>query len=78
MQNEDPFTGGKMQKIKKPKFNHAISLNFTVTSEHEGWADCLSKDKENVINALMEKINVVLSDESQYAQSFEGFDTTEG
>ena len=67
-----------MQKIKKLKFNHAISLNFTVTSEHEDWADCLSKDKENVINSLMEKINVVLSDESQYAQSFEGFDTTEG
>ncbi len=66
-----------MQKIKKQKFNHAISLNFTVTSEHENCSDCLSKDKEKVINALMEKINVVLSDDAQYSQSFEGFDTIE-
>ena len=66
-----------MQKIKKLKFNHAISLNFTVTSEHEDWFDCLCNEKEKLINALMERINVLLSEDSQYYRSFEHIDTVE-
>jgi hypothetical protein len=67
----------KMQKIKKPKFNHDIALNFTVTSEHEDWFDCLCNEKEKLINALMERINVLLSEDSQYYRSFEHIDTVE-
>ncbi len=66
-----------MQKTKKPKFNHALCLTFTVTSEHEDWPDCLKNEKEKVMNALMEKISLVLSDHEQWIQSFEGFDTNE-
>lgn len=67
-----------MEKIKKSKFNHALCLTFTVTSEHEDWPDCLANEKDLVVNALMEKINLILSDDEQWIQSFEGFDTTEG
>jgi hypothetical protein len=66
-----------MQKIKKRKFEHAVSLNFTVTSEHENWEDCLAKEKDNIMNSLMEKISTALSDHEQWSQAFEGFDTTE-
>lgn len=66
-----------MQKIKKPKFDHALCLTFIVTSEHEDWPDCLAKEKDKVMNALMEKISTVLGDDEQWIQSFEGFDTTE-
>lgn len=65
-------------KMKNPKFNHALSVSFVVEgSDHDNWADSLKSEKEKVINALIEKINVVLSDDDQYAQAIEGFDTFE-
>lgn len=64
--------------MKNPKFNHAFSLSFVVKdSDLEEWGHCLVREKDKVINALIEKVNVVLSDDGQYAQSLEGFDTFE-
>ena len=67
-----------MQKIKKPKFNHAMSLNFIVNgSQQEDWPECVAMEKELVVNALMEKINLILSDDEQFIQALDGFDTEE-
>jgi|LakMenEpi03Aug12_release.lakeMendotaPanAssembly.Ray.scaffolds.fasta_scaffold2081215_2 hypothetical protein len=60
-----------MPKIKNPKFKHQISFQFTVEkSDHESLTDCLAQEKLMVINALMEKIGIVLSDDNQYIRSF--------
>lgn len=67
-----------MPKVKNPKFNHAFTLSFQVEkSDHEDWADCMKKEKEKVVNSLMERINSLLSNESEYMQAIEGFDTHE-
>lgn len=64
--------------MKNPKFNHAFTLAFEVSkSDYEDWLECLEKEKEKVVNALMERINVLLSDNSEYMQALESFDTHE-
>lgn len=67
-----------MQKTKKQKFNHAFTIAFEVkASDHEDWLECLKNEKEKVINGLMERINVVLSDNGEYLEAIEGYDTHE-
>ena len=62
--------------MENSKFNHAFTLAFEVPkSNHEDWLECLKHEKEKVINGLMERINVLLADESEYMQAIEGFDT---
>lgn len=64
--------------MKNSKFNHAFTLAFEVPkSNHEDWLECLKNEKEKVINGLMERINVLLADDSEYMQAIEGFDTHE-
>lgn len=66
------------QKMKNPRFNHAFTLAFAVPdSEHEDWLECLKNEKEKVINGLMERINVLLADQSEYLEALEGFDSHE-
>lgn len=64
--------------MKNPKFNHAFTFAFEVPqSNHEDWLECLQHEKEKVINGIMERINVLLTDEGEYFQAIEGFDTHE-
>lgn len=64
--------------MKNPKFNHAFTLAFAVPdSDHEDWLECLKHEKEKVVNGLMERINVLLTNESEYLEALEGFDSYE-
>lgn len=60
------------------KYNHAFTIGFAVPhSNYEDWGDCLKNEKEKVINGLLERINVLLADDSEYLQAIEGFDSFE-
>lgn len=64
--------------MENPKFNHAFTLAFEVpNSDYEDWLECLTHEKEKVVNGLMERINVLLADRSEYMEAIEGFDTHE-
>ncbi len=64
--------------MKTPKYNHALTIAFAVPdSNHEDWLECVEKEKEKVINALMERINNILANEHEYMECFDGFDSYE-
>ena len=59
-------------------FNHAFTVAFEVAdSKHEDWLECLKGEKQKVINALLDRINVLLAHEDEYLAAIEGFDTHE-
>lgn len=60
------------------KFNHAFTLAFEVPgSENSDSLECLRHEKEKVINGLLARINVLLTNDSEYFEALESFDTYE-
>jgi len=57
-------------------FNHAFTLGFSVpNSEYEDWDDCVKNEKSKVIAALLERIDMLLHDDTEYQEAVDGFDT---
>lgn len=59
-------------------YNHAFTLGFAMPkSEYEDWQDALRHEKQFVIAALIERLNQLLSDENEFMEALEGFDSYE-
>ena len=60
------------------KYNHAFTIAFEVKdSSYEDAGECALKEKEKVMNALIERLNFLIADESEYKEALECFDTYE-
>lgn len=61
-------------------YNHAYTLAFAVAgSKHADWVDALKdpEEKPAVIKALYERIRLLESNDAEYQEALEGFDTYE-
>jgi hypothetical protein len=57
-------------------YNHAFSLGFSVkNSDYEDWDECVKKEKPLVIKALLERIDMLMNDDTEYQEAMDGFDT---
>lgn len=61
-------------------YNHAFTLAFAVSgSKHADWTDALQDpdEKPSIIEALKERILLLESDDTEYQEALEAFDTYE-
>lgn len=59
-------------------FNHAFTIAFEVKgSDFEDWEQCLIKEKEKVINALVARMEDIALNNDEFLQAVEGFDSFE-
>ena len=53
-------------------FNHIFTISFEVpNSEQEDGADCIQKEKTAVIASLLERVDMLLHDDSEYQKAME-------
>lgn len=59
-------------------YNHAFTLAFAFPkSAYENWEDALKNEKEFIIGALISRVNVLLTNNDEFLEALEGFDTFE-
>jgi len=52
-------------------YNHAMSISFAVSgSKHEDPHKCVKHEKELVIGALLNRIALLMSDDSEFREAF--------
>ena len=57
-------------------YNHAFTLGFAVPGSHyEKWEDCLANEKDKVIKALLLRIADFTTNNAEFLEANEGFDT---
>lgn len=57
-------------------YNHAYTIGFAVpASRYEDWEDCLRYEKAKVILALLGRIAELMSNDQEYSEALEGFDS---
>jgi hypothetical protein len=62
----------------KPTYNHAYTLGFAVPeSNYEDWEDCLRHEKAKVIHSLLRRVADLVSNDQEFMEALDGFDTFE-
>jgi hypothetical protein len=57
-------------------YNHAYTLGFAVpNSSYEDWEDCMKHEKDKVIRALLARVSELESNNNEFMEALDGFDT---
>lgn len=57
-------------------WNHAYTLAFAVSgSQHEDWYEAMKEEKEQIISALLARVEMLQTNNVEFMEALEGFDT---
>lgn len=57
-------------------WNHAYTVAFAVSgSQHEDWHEAMKHEKEKIISALLARVELLQSNDGEFMEALEGFDT---
>lgn len=57
-------------------WNHAYTVAFAVGgSQHENWYEAMKEEKEQIISALLARVEMLRTNDAEFMEALEGFDT---